>query len=129
MELTSIQLVALMKAAVVPPTRRGEKPVSCSTAGLRKGSEGEFWVKDSQLVELDGEHIAVGPEPDANLEKKPLSVGAVLFCVMQTSKALLEELTAKKDKDKLNLAMRGDREGDSPGGSNNGVKGVAVRNT
>ena len=71
-----------MKAAVAPPTRRGEKPVSGSSAGFKEGSKDEILVEDSQLVDLDGEHIGVGPEPDANLEKKPLSVGTVLLSMM-----------------------------------------------
>ena len=129
MELTSIQLVALMKAAVAPPTRRGAKPVLYSPAGLKKGSEDEFLVEDSQLVELDGQQIAVGPVPDANLEKKALSVGAVLFVVMQISRALPEELNAKKDKDNLNLALKSDWKGDNVGGASSGVKSVATRNT
>ena len=48
---------------------------------------------------------------------------------MQTSKALLEELTAKKDKDNLNLALRSDRKGDNVGGASSVVKSVATRNT
>ena len=118
-----------MEAAVGSPTSRGEKPVSGSSSGLKNGSEDEFLMEDSQLVELDGEHIAVGPEPDANLEKKPLSVGAVLFCMMQTSKALLEELTAKKDKDNLNLALKSDWKGDNVGSASSGLKRVATRDT
>ena len=77
MELTSIQLVALMKAAVAPPTRRGEKPVSGSSAGLKDGSIDKVLLKESSLVDPQVLDIGVVAKPVANFGRGPLSGGIV----------------------------------------------------
>ena len=80
--LTSTQFAALMKAGGAPPKRLGEKPVSGSSAGLKEGSKDEIFVEDTQRLDRDGERTGAGPEPDANLEENPPSVGTVLLSMM-----------------------------------------------